>query len=147
MEFEYKIRAGRIESPSQEIYVQECGMLPQRQLWVLHYQNKKIGFLTSQKRTPSKIEGAKFCASNCILSIGDRIVGGGPDEPVFAEAYRFRDEQEQNEIVQIIVDALSAYNGADEKPKDGTVKVIFSEMAERQLKFGRLIAKSRSPLR
>jgi hypothetical protein len=134
LEFTYKGADQRLASPNDAIYVQFRSYLPERNCWVLHHHEKKIGFLAQREKV--LVGQTDFSVTNTILLIGESIGGQGSDH---IARYKFSDDDELEESVGLMLSAMSAYDGVNDRPQDGAVTVCLAPQAKRQIQFGRLL--------
>lgn len=137
MQFAYNSKRRALESPLQDVHVKFYGFLPERQKWVLSFYGKQIGIYIWQEKIDEKKyktgQGkSDYRVVNWLLSVGEGI-------PPVSRPYKFQSANEQDEILAILTDAFSCYDGINERPKQH-VEVRLHRILQNRIERGRLLA-------
>jgi hypothetical protein len=143
MRFQYNLQTNRIESADPDVFIRLYGYLPGRELCALNYHDKQIGFfLATDPPGPNEDLVAQGVHVNLVLSLCEQITRVRDGKRfVKVPAYRFADRDEQSKLVDLMLSALSSYDGIRENVKEGSVVARLSRMAEAQMRLGVLLSK------
>lgn len=132
MKFKYNVRRNILESSEEDVYVRFKGFLPERLVWVLHYHGKKVGLYMWREKNDSP-NSTTPSITNWLLSVGEYI-------PPATPSYKFESVQEQDEILAVIQEAFSSYDGVSEEP-NASIKVQLHPILRNRIERGEMLVK------
>jgi hypothetical protein len=143
MNFTYDKATQRIATDDPEVWVEDCGITRERgRGFVLHFDGKKIGFREPDSRDEFVSGKGDSSLTWTIGDIGDSVLGwdDAADTTVWKVfRYRFCDSAEQERVVELIRNAMSAYTGVFDKGEISAVHVSLSSELQTRLASGELI--------
>ena len=125
MNFTYNFDTYTLESEDPNVYVKVAGKSPdQGTFFALYMGEKKIGFASNyhwrSEQSEVREDGSviwRITEIGCALYQRQAYIGGGMDEDI--PPYRFDDEAEQQQVMDVILDAVRAYPGIPDTSCDG----------------------------
>jgi hypothetical protein len=145
MKFRYDKANWRMVTDDPEIWVEYWG--PERERgkgFVLAWKGKRIGFREPDNRVERVPNGDNSRHVWTIGEVGDDVRGWDDDreqEVYKARAQKFHSREELQEVLGLVVDAMSVFSGRHETLDPDAIEVHFSHSLELKIESGELIGR------